>query len=67
MRLYEYQFGICVGAETEEEAQNKIADLMDTLTAVDAEGDPSVEGPWDRTEDAVWKETLAYVNSETEQ
>lgn len=49
MALYEYQFGIVVEADDEQAAHAKLSKVMDLLADLDAEGDPSMDGPWEWT------------------
>ncbi len=46
MPRYEYQFGVYVDADSEEDAWEKVREISQALDKIDAEGTSVVEGPF---------------------
>jgi len=45
MNIYEYQFGVFVEADSEQDAWEKVRVVSETLDRIDVEGDSTMEGP----------------------
>lgn len=46
MPRYEYQFGVYVDADSEEDAWEEVREVSETLDKIDVEGTSVVEGPF---------------------
>ncbi len=52
MPRYEYQFGVYVDADSEEDAWEEVREVSEALDKIDVEGTSVVEGPFPVKEDA---------------
>lgn len=46
MTIYEYEFGVFVEADDEQDAWEKVRAISEALDAIDVENDSAVEGPF---------------------
>ena len=55
MTIYEYQFGVYVEADNEQDAWEKVREVSERLDSIDIEGDSVTDGPRevDKDEDEI--------------
>ena len=46
-KVYEYEFGVLVKADSKEEAWKKVREISEKLDSIDYEGNSSVSGPFE--------------------
>lgn len=46
MNRYEFELGVYIDADSEQEAHDKLIPVMDMLRELDSEGDPAIDGPF---------------------
>lgn len=47
MTIYEYEFGVFVEADNEQDAWEKVREISEALDEIDVENDSTVEGPFE--------------------
>ncbi len=45
MKIYEYQFGVYVEADNEQDAWEQVREISEALDGIDVEGDSTTQGP----------------------
>lgn len=49
-KIYEFQFGVYVEAEDEQDAWKKVRKIAEELDKLDVEHDATIDGPWERAD-----------------